>query len=171
MDAVTLTSLGLKTLQLALQSGLTLYQFVQETRNVNATVRELAIEVKSLGNACRVVHEQLRMLAGEYELSHGNDKQSPVSTSIQKELESCQKTLRTLRGSLVDVRGNATNFAKQGWRQLKLNMKQDEIFAMKSRIQSHTSALQVCLLVMDINVSHLAPKRVGIELKAKNSMG
>ena len=168
MDPVSLTSLGLQTLQLAIQSGLALHQFVRETRNVNATVRELAFEIKSLGNACRVVHEQLQILAGQYELQeNGENEQAPISASIQKELESCQKTLNTLRSSLVDVRGKTSNFVKQGWRQFKLNMKQDEIVAIKSRVQSHTSALQVCLLVMDINVSHLAPKRVGNELKAK----
>ena len=168
MDPVSLAGLGLQTLQLTLQSVGTLQQFIRDTRHVNATVRELAFEIRSLERACRVVHQQLQALAAEYEDSgkHG-DAQPALWDSIQKELESCKKTLNTLRSALTTVRRDSSNFMQQGWRQLKLNMKQEEIAAMKGRIQSHTAALQVCLLVMDINVSHLAPRKVGEELKTK----
>lgn len=168
MEPVSLAGLGLQTLQLTLQSAGTLQKFIRDTRNVNATVRELAFEIRSLERACRVVHQQLQALAAEYELSGSRaDAQPALWDSIQKELESCKKTLNTLRGALANVRRDSSNVVQQGWRQLKLNMKQEEIAAMKGRIQSHTAALQVCLLVMDINVSHLAPRKVGEELKTK----
>ena len=150
MDPASIAGLFLQTSQLALQSGTALYQFIRDTRNVNAHVEDLARELKSLGDACELVHDQLRSVAKRYQFHEHDQDGVSMWVSIKSELSSCKATLRTLESSLEGFRHGGLNIVTQGVRQFKLNLKQHEIIAMKGQIQSHTSALQVCLLVMDM---------------------
>ena len=151
MDPLSLASLVLQTAQLALQAGIALRQFARNAQNVNANVNELAFEITALENACKIVHEQLSGLAKRYDCDDtGQQDQVSLWTSVKEQLESCNTTLHTLEFALMGVNKDTSNLVMQGLRQFKLNLKQPEIIAMKSRIQSHTSALQLCLLVMDM---------------------
>ena len=137
--------------QLALQSGTALYQFVGDTKNVNGQIANLRHELLSLNEACMLVRGQLESLAKHYNFSdEDGDEGVSVWSSIENKLKSCNKTLGTLDKALEGFHRGGSNFLTQGVRQFKLNLKQDQIIAMKGRIQSHTSALQVCLMVMDM---------------------
>jgi hypothetical protein len=151
MDPASIAGLFLQTSQLAFSSGTALYQFVQDAKKVNAHVEDLSNEFKSLGRTCRHVHGQLRSLAKHYDC-HEQDGDDDVSlwSSIQSELAGCNATLQKLKGALEGFGHGGSNLFTQGLCQFKLNLKQHEIIAMKGRVQSHTSALQVCLLVMDM---------------------
>lgn len=151
MDPASIAGLLLQVSQLALQSGTALYQFVTDAKNVNGHIEGLRQELLSLAHACDLVHGQLQSLAKHYRFCAEDDAEgASVWSSIENKLASCNTTLRTLERALAGFSHAGSNFVTQGLRQFKLNLKQDEIIAMKGQIQSHTSALQVCLLVMDM---------------------
>lgn len=151
MDPASIAGLLFQVTQLAIQSGSALYQFVGDAKNINGHVRNLKHELDSLADACNFVRGQLRAVAEYYKFceEHGEDGASMWS-SIESHLKSCKTTLRTLTKAVEKFNHNGSNLAMQGIRQFKLNLKQDQIIAMKGQIQSHTSALQLCLIVMDM---------------------
>jgi hypothetical protein len=151
MDPASIAGLLLQLSQLGLQSGTALYQFINDAKNANGHIANLKHELLSLDHACRLVCSQLESLAKHYRFSEDDGEEGvSVWTSIENKLKSCNATLRTLEKALEGFHRDGSNFVTQGVRQFKLNLKQDQIIAMKGQIQSHTSALQVCLMVMDM---------------------
>lgn len=151
MDPASIAGLILQVSQLALQSSTALYQFVRDAQNVNANIEDLISELCSLGDICKIVHGQLRTIARRYRCREEEDKEDiSLWMSIQNTLNGCNVTRQILEDALGRLRYGGSNIVTQGLRQFRLNLKQHEINTMKARIQSHTSALQVCLLVMDM---------------------
>lgn len=167
MDPASIAGLFLQTSQLALQSGTALYQFIRDTRTVNAHIDDLASELKSLADTCRLVHHQLHSIARYYKCYEDKREDASLWASIKEKLADCNTTLDTLQKALEGLQKGGSNVLAQGVRQFKLNLRQHEIINMKARVHSHTSSLQVCLLVMDIKVSHLASKKIDENLGSK----
>ena len=151
MDPASIAGLLLQVSQLALQSGTALYQFIGDAKNAKGHIANLQHELFSLDHACKLVRSQLESLAKHYRFGVDDGEEGvSVWSSIENKMKSCNATLRTLDRALEGFHRGGSNFLTQGMRQLKLNLKQDQIIAMKGQIQSHTSALQVCLMVMDM---------------------
>lgn len=70
--------------------------------------------------------------------------------SVNGSLLNTRATVDRLDEALEDIRENKTNFAKQAVRQFKLNLKQDEINAIRAQFRTHISALQMTLLMMSV---------------------
>ena len=151
MDPASTAALLLQVSQLALQSGTALYQFIRDAKDAKGHIADLRHELLSLSHACTLVRGQLGSLAKHYKVGEEDGEEGvSVWSSIENKLKSCNTTLQTLDKALEEFHNGGSNPITQGVRQFKLNLKQDQIIAMKGQIQSHTSALQVCLTVMDM---------------------
>lgn len=145
-----------------------LYTFIEDTKNVNQAVTDLAEEVNSLNSILEAVKLGLESDPVKLaEKSADSDDSQLLWESIQGSLNDCQATIERLERSIVDVRAESKNFAKQAVRRIKLNLKDNEIATFRTQIRTHINALQMALLMVNLRVACLAPGVVTNELGPK----
>ena len=147
-----------QTADYALNAATTLYKLIKGTRNVNNTVRLLAGEVESLGNAYKAVYEKLQAVARDYDSKtealepDAQESLRSLWTIIEAQIKCCDETIDTLQICIQIVKNGSSNAFKQGLRQFKLNLKSAEIETIRSRVQTHTIALQLFLQTLNMLV-------------------
>lgn len=145
-----------------------LYKLAHDTKNTDQAVADLASEVETLGEACNSVQLQLQGIVSEYGAANrGGQQLARLWRSTETKLEECQITIRKLETAIESVRTSKPNVFAQVWQQTKLNLSKDDISDIRSRIRSHTTALQVSLQVINITISHLAPRQADQSLLGK----
>lgn len=131
--------------------GETLRNFISDTKNVNNTVTDLQSEARGLGKACDVVRKQLEDLRDEYEQEltdriKGKAHEDPLWTSFSSELGAIKRTMKRFSRTLAELDGEKSSFTGRAWKQYKLDGKIPEIAELRSRVRSHTAALQMIML-------------------------
>ena len=128
-----------------------LYKLYRDTQNVNQTVEYLAKETRALAYACETIHEELREIVGDS--AHKTslyDKDGHLWLRISEQTKECEVTLGKLSAIVDKVQEHGSNIFEQGRRQIRLNMRQEEIAGIRSRVQTHTQSLQTILLVVNM---------------------
>ena len=132
----------------------TLYTFVNETRNVDQTVKDLATEVDALSRALTEVEAALKsptVVAAEKRGSVDDNKQ--LWQTVYGALEDCQITVVRIDSALDGIRKKRSNWATQAFRQVKLNLGKDEINSLRVQTHTHCSALKMALQMVNMFVS------------------
>jgi hypothetical protein len=145
-----------------------LYTFIEETKNVDQAVADLVEEVSALNSTLEAVRLGLQsdLVKGAEKRANSEDSRL-LWESIQGSLDNCQATIDKLGKAIVDVRPEGKNFAKQAVRRIKLNLKESEMSAFRTQIKTHTNALHMALLMVNLRASCLAPGAVTDELGPK----
>jgi len=130
---------------------LTLTNFIKDTRQVDQSVKSLLVEFTTLGTALKAVQAGL----AEPAIQNAERRAEKVESldlwqSVAGSLISTRATVDKLDEALEDIRGEKSNFAKQAIKQMKLNLKSSEIVALRSQCQTHTTALQMALLMINV---------------------
>jgi hypothetical protein len=145
-----------------------LYTFIEETKNVDQAVADLVEEVSGLNSTLEAVRLGLQSdLVKDTDKRANSEDSRLLWESIQGSLDNCQATIDKLGNAIVNVRPEGKNFAKQAVRRIKLNLKDSEISAFRTQIKTHTNALHMALLMVNIRASRLAPGAVTDKLGPK----
>lgn len=159
MDPISIIAVVGTVGKTAVEVGQSLYKLARDTKQTDQTVADLAAEVETLGETCNSVQLQLQSVVADYGATQrGGEQLARFWSSTQVKLEECRITVRRLEIAIQGVRTSKANVIAQIWQQARLNLSQDEIVEIRSRIRSHTTALQISLQVINITISHLAPR-------------
>jgi Fungal N-terminal domain of STAND proteins len=134
----------------------TLYTFVNETRNVDQTVKDLATEVDALSRALTQVEAVLQsptVVAAEKCVSADENKQ--LWHTVYGSVGDCQKTVERIDSALDEVRKRRSSWAAQALRQVKLKLGKDEINSLRAQTHTHCSALKMALQMVNMFVPYL----------------
>ncbi|EMC96115.1 hypothetical protein BAUCODRAFT_25055 [Baudoinia panamericana UAMH 10762] len=149
--------------------GDALYKLVSDTRYINETVASLAREVKGLGDACNLVHQELddvlRTSSGGANEQY--DKGERLWRSVGSAIGACEETVKQLQRIVDDVKQEHEGFLRQAGRQIRLNTHNEEMEAIRKRISTHTQSMGMILQMVNIKVAHLAPHHATKDLALK----
>ena len=152
MDPITIASTAgvvAKTAKSAWDIGETLYTFTQNTRTVDETIRALQSEIKSFGDACSLLQSVLGGLKDADKMGIAAPGEN-FWDNLERATQEYERTVDQLRVVVKDLNGKKEHFALQGWKQLKLNMRRDEIAAIRDRIRSHLSSVQMVVGTLNL---------------------
>ena len=154
MDPLSITTAVITVGNLAKSAwgvGESLRTFVGQAKDVNNTVVDLLSEAKGLGNACDVVRKQLEELRDEYgsgfaNYVQGEAHEDPMWTAFSSELGAIRRTMKRFRKSLEGLDEEKSSIVGKAWKQYNLDSKAPEIAELRSKVRSHTAALQMVML-------------------------
>jgi hypothetical protein len=134
--------------------SITLHTFVNETRNVDQTVKDLATEVAGLNSALKEVEAVLQSpTVATAEKSGSADDNQQLWQTVYGALEECQVTVVRIDSALDGVRKKRSNWATQAFRQMKLNLNKDQINSLRAQTHTHYMALKMALQMINMSLS------------------
>ena len=151
--------------------GTALVKLYQDTKCIDRTVKELADEVKALGDECDLVYSELEVVIS----TPSGGEPSPYDVDgrlwgcLHAKVEECKITVDSLGSIVQSVSIRSADFIAQTQRQLKLNHSRDDMARLRERIKSHTDGLRMVLLMVNIKIAHIAPGLASRELSLKLS--
>ena len=151
MDPVSIISIACGVSKVAYQVSVTLYTFVNATKNVDQSVKLLCAEVDGLN---RVLDAITSSLANPLikSVSAADQHTSELLNSIDGALNDCRHTVEALADILKGVteKNKSRNPFKQSARQIKLNIREDDIKNLRSQIHTHNMNLQMALQTINL---------------------
>lgn len=130
-----------------------LYTFIENAKVVDHTMKSLRIEVESLKSALDGIKTAMDEI-----LKVGIDLSSPTTRAawqaLDNGLKDCEITVNALEDLLekISPETNTPKTLKKVLKQIRLDMGTNGISAVKSRIRTHTSSLQISLQVLVLYV-------------------
>lgn len=156
MVAIPSTAVGIVSAVLALSNaawklGISLSKLDQDTRIVHITVKNLAGEVKSLGNECDLVYAELNEVISKSETGPPPhyDVDGRIWNCLATQVEETNRTMQELELFIKSVRGEEPSFIGQAQRQKKLDKSKDQIASIRTQVCRHTDNLHTTLLLMN----------------------
>ena len=153
MPSTPFTAVGTNSAILTLSKtawrlGICLSRLDQESRIVDITVKNLAGEVKSLGNECDLVYAELEEVVSKNETGSIppfiDNIDGRIWNCIAAQMEEASGTLQELELFVRSVRGEESSFN----RQKKLDRSKNHIENVRTRICRHTDNLRTTLLLI-----------------------
>ena len=131
--------------------GSSLSKLDQDTRIDDTTVKDLAGEVKSLGNECDVIYAELEEIVSESGIGSSlpYDIDDEIWTCLVTQVEETSQTIQELNLFVKSVRGEESGFIAQGQRQRKLDNSRDYITSIRTRVNRQTDNLRTTLLLIN----------------------
>ena len=157
MVVTPFTAVGTASTVLALSKaawklGTSLSKLDQDSEIVDTTVKNLAGEVKSLGNECELVYAVLE------EVSSKSGTGSPLPYDVDGRMWSClvtqveetSRTIQELELFVKSVREEESNLIGQPQRQRKRDKSKDQIASIRIKVCWHTDNLRTMLLLINM---------------------
>lgn len=150
MGVTPFTAAGTASAVLALSKaawklGSSLSNLHQDTRIIDITARNLAEEIKSLGNECDLAYAELEEI-----VSTGSpppyDVDGRIWNCLATQVEETSRTTKQLELFVKSVRGEKFNFIGQAQRQRE---SKDQIAAIRTKVCRHTDNLRTTLLLIN----------------------
>ena len=131
--------------------GSSLAKLDQDTRIVDTTVKDLAGEVKSLGNECDLVYAELEEIVSRSGIGSPlpYDIDGKIWSCLVTQVEETSQTMQELDLFVKSVRGEESSFIAQGQRQRKLDNSRDHITSIRTRVYRQTDNLRTTLLLIN----------------------
>lgn len=152
----SLTAAGIASAVLALSKaawklGSSLSKLDQDTKIVDTTVKNLAGEVKSLGNECDLVYAELEEIGSKIETGSPlpGDVDGKIWICLITQVEEASGTMQELELFVKSVRGEESSFLGQAQRQRKLDKSKDQIACIRTKVCRHTDNLGSTLLLIN----------------------
>ena len=141
MDPISIVSLAASLTQGAYQVS----KFIASSASVDTTLTELQTEVVGLGNVLKSIETSLEGPAAARK-GGGVVGEAELWTSLAFAIKDAERTITALQGIVQGLLGTkSTGIFRKMVRQAKLSLNTDEITAIRARIHTHTSSLQVAL--------------------------
>jgi hypothetical protein len=148
MNPISILSSVSAASRVTLALSTTLFTFVQATRDVNHSVRALYDEVTSLIGTLDAISSSIKTT------DTGKGKQPEQNPelwrSVITSLDHCRGSVDNMYKTLQGVQKPSSNIAGQALRAFKLNWKDDQIRTLRSQIQTHNTALQLALQMINV---------------------
>jgi len=131
--------------------GSSLSKLDQDTKIVDTTVKDLAVEVKSLGNECDLVYAELEEVVSESETGSPlpYDVDDRMWNCLVTQVEETHQTMQELELFVKSVRGEESSFIGQAQRQRKLDKSKDQITSIRTNVCRQTDDLGTMLLLIN----------------------
>lgn len=131
--------------------GSSLSKLDQDTRIVDTTVKDLAGEVKSLGNECDLIYAELEEVVSESGIGSSlpYDIDGKIWSCLVTQVEETSQTMQELDLFVKSVGGEESSFIAQGQRQWKLDNSRDHIARIRTRVCKQTDNLRTTLLLIN----------------------
>ena len=156
MVVTPFTAMGTASAVLALSKaawklGSSLSKLDQDTKIVDTTVKNLAGEVKSLGNICDLVYTELEEVVSKSETGSPPpyDVDGRMWDCLATQVEETSRTMQELEQFVKSVRGEESSFIGQAQRQRKLDKSKDQIASIRTTVCRHTDNLRTLLLLIN----------------------
>lgn len=156
MMVIPFTAVGTASAVLALSKaawklGSSLSKLDQDTKIVDTTVKNLAREVKSLGNECDLVYAELEEVVSKSETGSPlpYDVDGRIWNCLVTQVEETSRTIQELELFVKSVRGEESSFIDQAQRQRKLDKSKDQIASIRIKVCRHTDNLHTTLLLIN----------------------
>lgn len=135
----------------AWKAGSSLSKLDQDTIVVDNSVKNLADEVKSLGNDCDLVYAELEEVVNKGETGSPlpDDVDGRIWNCLVTQVEETTRTMQELELYVKSVRGEKSSFIGQAQRQRKLDKGKDQIANTRSNIGRLTSNFRTTLLLIN----------------------
>lgn len=153
MGITPFTAAGTASAVLALSKaawklGSSLSNLHQDTRIVDNTVRNLAEEIKSLGNECDLAYAELEeiVIKSETISPPPYDVDGRIWNSLATQVEETSRTIKELELFVKSVREEKLNFIGQAQRQRE---SKDQIAGIRTKVCRHTDNLRTTLLLIN----------------------
>ena len=130
--------------------GISLSKLDQDTKIVDATVKNLAGEVKSLGNECDLVYAELDEVSSQSETASPSlhDVDGRMWDCLATQVEETSQTMQELELFVKVVRGEESSLISQAQRQRKLDRSKDQIASIRTKVCRNTDNLRITLLLI-----------------------
>jgi hypothetical protein len=120
--------------------------FSRNTKQIDSSVTNLERQVTGLSKNLNLLDAALKQPAL---------LKSPAATEetwkvLNQGVEECKTTVVHLDTKLEGLKAPEGNWARQAWRQLKLDLRQDEIDAMLSAMRTHSANLQLAMVTVNV---------------------
>jgi hypothetical protein len=155
MVVAQFTAVGTASAVLALSKaawklGSSLSKLDQDTKIVDTTVRNLAGEVKSLGNECDLVYAELEEVVGKSESGSPRpyDVDDRMWICLATQVEETSRTMQELDLLVKSVRVEESGFIGRAQRQRKLDQSKDQIASIRTTVCRQTDNLRATLLLI-----------------------
>lgn len=133
--------------QTAWNLGISLAKFDKDTRTVDSTVQKLAVDVKSLGNECDLIHAKLRESISKNEIGSPQpyDIDDRIWNCLALQVEETSRTMQELELFVKSVRGE--DFSTTN-RQKKTDASKGQMTSFRIEVQRHFDNLRSTLLLI-----------------------
>lgn len=156
MVVTPFTAVGIASAVLALSKaawklGSSLSKLDQDTRIVDTTIKNLAGEVKSLGNICDLVYAELEEVVSKSEKGSPPpyDVDGRMRDCLATQVEEISRTMQELEHFVKSFRGEESNFIGHAQRQRNLDKSKDQIASITTEVYRHTDNLHITLLLIN----------------------
>ena len=156
MVVTPFTAVGTASAVLALSKaawelGNSLSKLDQDTKIVDTTVKNLAGEVKSLGNECELVYAELEEVSSKSETGSPlpYDVDGRIWSCLVTQLEETSRTIQELELFVKAIRGEESSFIGQPQRQRKRDKIKDQIANIRIKVCWHTENWRTMLLLIN----------------------
>ena len=156
MVVTPLTAVGTASAVIALSKaawklGSSLSKLDQDTKIVDATVKNLVGEVRSLGNECDLVYAELEEVVSNSETGSPLpfDVDGSMWNCLVTQVEETSRTMQELELFVKSVGGEESGFIAQAHRQRKLDESKDQIASIRTNVCRHSDNLRTTLLLIN----------------------
>jgi len=131
--------------------GSSLSTLDQDTKIVDTSVKNLAGEVKSLGNECDLVYAELEEVVSKSETGSPQpyDFDDRIWICLATQVEETSRTMHELELFVKSVRVEESSFIGQAQRQRKLDQSRDHITSVRTKVNRQTDNLRTTLLLIN----------------------
>lgn len=153
MGVTPFTAVGTASAVLALSKaawklGSSLSNLHQDTRIVDTTIRNLAEEIKSLGNQCDLAYAELEEIVSKSETGSPPpyDIDGRIWNCLATQVEETSRTIQELELFAKSFRGEKSSFIGQARRQ---RGSKDQIAGIRTKVCRHTENLRSTLMLIN----------------------
>jgi hypothetical protein len=143
-SAVGAASAVLELSKAAWKLGSSLSKLDLDTTIVDTTVKNLAGEVKSLGNECDLVYTKLEGVVSKSETASPQpyDVDNRIWICLATQVEDTSRTMQELELFFKSVRVEESSFTSQAQRQRKLDHIKGQIASIRTKVYRQTDNLR-----------------------------
>ena len=131
--------------------GISLSKLGQDARTIDSTVKNLAEEVKSLGNECDLVYAELEELVSKSKtgIPPPCDVDRMIWNCLVAQVEENSQTIQELELFVKSVRAKEHRLIGQSQRGKKLDKSKDQIASIRAEVYRHTDNLRTTLVLIN----------------------
>lgn len=164
MDVISAVTAAGALINSAYIIGSKLYRFIDGVRQIDDNASLLKTELETLSASVSTVNDSLRQPGLDPHERH------PIWQNLTERIEACQKTV-TAFGERCEGLLTRSSPVQDLVREFKMEFRQADITRLRAQIQSHTSAMQMMMLVVVVHISshtRSATIRQNVQLNQQN---
>jgi ribose 5-phosphate isomerase len=151
MDPVVALDTAAALVKVVKAVSTTLFLFIQDTRQVDQSLNSFYVEVTVLQTAIKSIAGSLQSSSVRTASSSRDLVEMELWGSVDDSLHECGKTCEELARVLANIRGDhGSSVFGQTIKQVKLNLETENIHLLRSKVQIHSTSLQLALQVINV---------------------